>query len=250
MISKKQSQLIKSLQQKKYRKKEQLFFVEGAKSVLELLSSDYRTTTVYATPLFLQEYRSEVQNANVELVEVSSQVLESLGTFKTNDAALALAEMKPNTPLSAGDGEFALLLDDLNDPGNLGTIIRIADWFGMRKIICSESTVDFYNPKVIAAAKGSFTRVQVYYAHLPDFLKSVKLPVYGADMDGADVHHFSFPKEGYLLMGSEANGIHPDLEPFISEKLRIPGWGGAESLNVAMATAILCDNLRRIQQEK
>lgn len=248
MITKKQSQLIKSLQQKKYRKIEQLFIVEGAKSVLELLQSDFRTKTVYATPLFTQEYSSALQKANVELVSVSSQVLAGLGTFKTNDAALAVVEMKPNSPIEAEPDEYALLLDDLNDPGNLGTIIRTADWFGIRKIICSESTVDFYNPKVIAAAKGSFTRVQVYYTSLPDFLKKVKLPVFGADMDGADVHTFAFPAGGYLMMGSEANGIHPDLLSFVTGKLRIKGWGGAESLNVAMATGILCDNLRRIRK--
>lgn len=247
MISKKQSQLIKSLHLKKFRKKEQLFLVEGAKSVLELLISDYRTRTVYATSLFLQEYEKELQNASTQLVPVSSEVLSSLGTFQTNDAALAVAEMQPNTPLAAAENEFALILDQLNDPGNLGTIIRIADWYGIRKIICSESTVDFYNPKVIAAAKGSFTRVKAYYTHLPDFLRGNKLPVYGADMQGKDVHNYAFNPGGYLLMGNEANGIEQELKPFISETLSIPAYGGAESLNVAIATAVVCDNMRRQQ---
>ena len=245
MITKKQSQLVKSLQFKKYRKKEQLFLVEGAKSVLELIFSDYKIRTVYATSLFLQDYHSELQSTNIEIVTVSSRVLEDIGIFKTNDAALAVVEMKPNTPIAAEKEEYALMLDDLNDPGNLGTIIRIADWFGIRKIICSDSTVDLYNPKVIAAAKGSFTRVQVYYTSLPDFLKEVSLPIFGADMEGADVHEFNFPKGGYLLMGNEASGIHPELLPAVSGKISIPGWGGAESLNVAIATSILCDNLRR-----
>ena len=249
MISKKQSQLIKSLHLKKNRKKEQLFLVEGAKSVLELLKSDYNTQTVYVTPLFLQEYSSELQKANVELLTVSVDVLSALGTFKSNDSALAVAKMKPNIPLLAKAGEYALLLDDLNDPGNLGTIIRIADWFGIPKVICSENTVDFYNPKVIAAAKGSFTRVNAYYTDLVPFLEGNTLPVYGADMQGEEVHTFPFSKGGYLLMGSEASGIHPDILPFVSHKLCIPGWGGAESLNVAVATAILCDNLRRLQKE-
>lgn len=247
MISKKQSQLIKSLHLKKFRKKEQLFLVEGAKSVLELLISDYTTRTVYATPLFLQEYEKELQNANSGVVPVSSEVLSSLGTFQTNDAALAVAEMQPNVPLAAAENEFALVLDQLNDPGNLGTIIRIADWYGIRKIICSESTVDFYNPKVIAAAKGSFTRVKAYYTHLPDFLSANKLPVYGADMQGKDVHNYSFNPGGYLLMGNEANGIEEELKPFISDTLSIPAYGGAESLNVAIATAVVCDNMRRQQ---
>lgn len=248
MITKKQSQLIKSLHLKKNRKKEQLFFVEGAKSVLELLKSDYYIQTVYTTPLFLQEYSSELQKASIELVTVSSEELSAIGTFKTNDSALAVAQMKPETLLAAQAGEYALLLDDLNDPGNMGTIIRIADWFGITKVICSENTVDFYNPKVIAAAKGSFSRVNAYYTDLAAFLKNNRLPVYGADMQGKDVHTFSFSNGGYLLMGSEASGIRPDLLPFVTHKLCIPGWGGAESLNVAVATAILCDNLRRLQK--
>lgn len=246
MITKKQSQLIKSLHLKKFRKKENLFFVEGAKSVLELLQSKYRTKTVFLTPLFAQEYAKELQNANAELVTVNSQTLASLGTFQSNDTALAIAEMLPNEPLSATENEYALLLDDVNDPGNLGTIIRIADWFGIRKIICSENTVDFYNPKVVAAAKGSFTRVRAYYTDLIEFLQANKLPVYGADMEGASVHTYSFAKAGYLLMGNEANGINAELLPYITDKLSIPAYGGAESLNVAMATAIICDNLRRI----
>lgn len=221
--------------------------VEGAKSVLELLLSGYKTRTVYGTPLFLQEYAKELQIANTELVTVNSELLSSLGTFQTNDAALAVAEMLPNTPLAAAEGEFALVLDQLNDPGNLGTIIRIADWYGIRTIICSESTVDFYNPKVIAAAKGSFTRVRAYYTHLPEFFEEQTLPVYGADMHGKDVHAYTFAASGYLLMGNEANGIEAVLQNYITDTLSIPGYGGAESLNVAVATAVICDNLRRQQ---
>ena len=245
MITKKQSQLIKSLHLKKYRKKEQLFLVEGTKSVLELLESDYKTQTVYATPLFLQDNALKLEKANVEVVSVSANTLAGLGTFKSNDAALAVAEIKENEFLEATAGEYVLLLDDINDPGNLGTIIRIADWYGVQKLICSDNTVDFYSPKVVAAAKGSFTRVHAYYTDLLQFLADNKLPVYGADMEGSNVHQFSFAPGGYLLMGNEANGIRPELLPFISEKIRIPGYGGAESLNVGVATAIICDNLRR-----
>lgn len=247
MITKKQSQLIKSLHLKKYRKKEQLFFVEGTKSVLELLKSDFRTQTVYATPLFLQDNALALEKANVEVVSVPAGTLAGLGTFKSNDAALALAEMKENEPVVAGSKEYALLLDDINDPGNLGTIIRIADWYGIKKLICSDNTVDFYSPKVVAAAKGSFTRVQSYYTDLLSFLKENKLPVYGADMEGSNVHSFSFAAGGYLLMGNEANGIRSELLPFIKEKIRIPAYGGAESLNVGVATAVICDNLRRTE---
>lgn len=248
MISKKQSQLIKSLHLKKFRKKEGLFLVEGAKSVLELLHSEYKTKTVYASPMFLQDNAKQLEKANAALIEADSQTLAGLGTFKTNDAALAVAEMKENIPLKAGPDEFALMLDDVNDPGNLGTIIRVADWYGIRKLICSNETVDFYNPKVIAAAKGSFTRVKAFYTDLLPFLSDNSLPVFGAFMEGENVHRFKFSKGGYLLMGNEANGIQASLEPFLSKKLSIPGWGSAESLNVGVATAILCDNLRRSQE--
>lgn len=221
--------------------------VEGAKSVLELLASGYITRTVFATPMFAEANQEELSKWQVDTVVVNSQLLTDLGTFQTNDAALAVAEMLPNEPLQAGSGEFALLLDNLNDPGNLGTIIRIADWYGIRKIICSETTVDFYNPKVIAAAKGSFTRVRAFYTHLPEFLQESSLPVYGADMEGKSVHAYPFSPGGYLLMGNEANGIEATLRPYITDFLSIPGFGGAESLNVAVATAIICDNLRRLQ---
>ncbi len=247
MISKKQSQLIKSLHLKKFRRKEALFFVEGAKSVLELLESDYKVQTVYVSPMFLQDNAKQLEKANAEVVTTDPASLADLGTFKTNDAALAVAEMLPNNPLQAGREEFALLLDDVNDPGNLGTIIRVADWFGIKKLICSNETVDFYNPKVIAAAKGSFTRVRAYYTDLLPFLKNNELPVLGAYMEGENVHAFGFPAGGYLLMGNEANGIQPALAPFVNRKLSIPGWGATESLNVAIATAIVCDNLRRSQ---
>lgn len=248
MISKKQSQLIKSLHLKKFRKKEGLFLVEGAKSVLELLHSNYKTKTVYASPMFLQDNAKQLEKANVELVVTNVQTLAELGTFKTNDAALAIAEMEANVHLKAEPDEFALMLDDVNDPGNLGTIIRVADWYGIRKLICSNETVDFYNPKVVAAAKGSFTRVKAFYTDLLPFLSNNSLPVFGAFMEGENVHRFKFPKGGYLLMGNEANGIQASLEPFLTKKLSIPGWGSAESLNVGVATAILCDNFRRSQE--
>lgn len=215
--------------------------------MLELLQSDYKTRTVYVSPLFLQDNAKQLGKANAELVEVDVQTLANLGTFKSNDAALAVAEMKPNKAIKAAVDEFAIVLDDINDPGNLGTIIRVADWFGIRKLICSTATVDLYNPKVIAAAKGSFTRVEAFYTELIPFLQENSLPVYGAYMEGVNVHEYRFPKEGYLLMGNEANGISPLLAPFVKEKISIPGWGATESLNVAIATAILCDNLRRSQ---
>jgi TrmH family RNA methyltransferase len=134
----------------------------------------------------------------------------------------------------------------VNDPGNLGTILRIADWYGIKKIVASKKTVDIYNSKVISATKGSFARVQVYYLDLVSFFKTEKgIPVLGADLEGADVHTYKFPQKAFLLMGSESHGIHPDLEKNITQKITIPRYGTAESLNVGIATAVILDNWKR-----
>lgn len=246
MVSKKLSSLIRSLHLKKFRKKEELFLVEGAKSVLEVLQSGYKVKTVLAAPLFLAENFPLIkQHASVDVQEASPGELTALGTLQTNDTALAVVEMQPQKPLFAEAEEWCLLLDDVGDPGNLGTIIRIADWYGIKKLICSETTVDFYNPKVIAASKGSFSRVQAYYTDLEVYVQQLKQPVYGADLAGASVHNFAFPSSGYLLMGSESHGISETVAAALSGRITIPAYGGAESLNVAVATAIICDNLRR-----
>jgi TrmH family RNA methyltransferase len=142
------------------------------------------------------------------------------------------------------------VLDDIRDPGNLGTILRIADWYGIRKLICSSSTADVYNPKVISASKGSFTRVEWYYCELNAYLKERSVPVYGAFLDGANVHTHGFEKSGYIVLGNEANGISFEVEQLVSQRITIPRFGGAESLNVGIATAIICDNLRRKEADR
>ncbi|EMR04300.1 putative methyltransferase [Cesiribacter andamanensis AMV16] len=197
--------------------------------------------------MFLEEHADILSQKPLQLQEASPTELDALGTLQTNHTALAVVEMQPNLPLQAGPGEWALLLEEVGDPGNLGTIIRIADWYGIRKLICSPGTVDFYNPKVVTSSKGSFTRVQAYYTELLPFLEQQRLPVYGADLQGEPVHSFAFPEGGYLLMGSEAHGISPLVAAKLSGRLTIPAYGQAESLNVAIATAIICDNLRRSQ---
>lgn len=247
MVSKKLSSLVRSLHQKKFRKKENLFLVEGAKSVLEVLQSGYRIKTFIASALFLAEHQSLLKQKTFEVVEASADELTALGTLQTNDTALLIAEIGTNDLLQAEENEWVLLLDDVGDPGNLGTIIRIADWYGIKKLVCSNTTVDYYNPKVIAASKGSFTRVSAYYTDLVPFLQEQQKPVYGADLQGAPVHTFTFPGSGYLLMGSESHGISAELAAQLSGRITIPAYGQAESLNVAIATAILCDNLRRQQ---
>jgi RNA methyltransferase, TrmH family len=242
MLSKANIKFIKSLQVKKYRKQEQCFVVEGAKSVQELLASDFEVLKLIATADFLSGLN---RPARGEIIEVAESALEGLGEFQTNRSALAIARLKPNSPLSVSEKEYGIVLDDIHDPGNLGTIIRTADWYGIHKIVASLETADFYNPKVISATMGSFTRVQLYYADLATFLGGTTHRVYGAFLDGLDIHNVAFSGGGLLLIGSESHGISPDLSPFVTEKITIPRYGQAESLNAAIATAIICDNLRR-----
>lgn len=241
MISKSQLKFIKSLQIKKYRKQEQSFLVEGAKSVQELVSSDFGIRFIVGTPEFLDGGEWD----GIETIEVSEKELASLGEFQTNNSAVAVARMKSNEAFSVGVDEFVVMLDDIRDPGNLGTIIRTADWYGINKIIASNETADFYNSKVITSTMGSFTRVQMYYTDLEQYLTSNKFPVYGAYLDGKSVYTTEFKTGGIVLIGSESHGISPKLERFVSDKITIPRIGKAESLNAGIATAVILDNIRR-----
>jgi len=240
-ISQRQKKLIKSLQLKKYRKQEQCFLVEGAKSVLELLASDFEVVMVAGTAGFLDQHPT--QKGEVAVVKESE--LGALGEFQSNNTALAVARMKPNVQLEVAADEFALVLDDIRDPGNLGTILRTADWFGIPKVIASEETADCYSSKVITSTMGSFTRTRIYYTRLEEYLSHTSARVFGAYLNGTSIHKVSFGKGGLVLIGNESRGISPQLEPFVTDKVTIPRYGQAESLNAAIATAIFCDNLRR-----
>jgi TrmH family RNA methyltransferase len=242
MLSKAYVKYIKSLQVKKYRKQEQCFIVEGAKSVLELLASDFEVVRVLGTAEFLSTLNPSVK-ATVE--EVTEHELSGIGEFQTNTTALAIARMKPNSPLTISSNEFGLVLDDIRDPGNLGTIIRTADWYGIFKIIASSETADFYNSKVISATMGSFTRVNVFYTDLTEYLSQSPRNIFGAYLDGKNIREVKFGTEGLLVIGNESRGISAELEKFVTNKITIPRYGHAESLNAAIATAVICDNLRR-----
>lgn len=237
MLSKAKIKFIKSLQIKKYRKQEQCFIVEGAKSVRELLASDFDVKTLIGTTEFLSTVRVF---PGVEVIEAGMNELQGLGEFQTNDSAIAVAKLKANDHFSIEGDEYALVLDDIRDPGNLGTIIRTADWFGLKKIVASNETADFYNQKVINATMGSFTRVRVFYTDLEIYLKSATVPVYGTYLDGADIRGIEFGRNGLILIGNESKGIGSDLEKFVTQKVTIPRGGHAESLNAAIAAGILC----------
>lgn len=244
MLSKARIKFIKSLQLKKYRKQEQCFVVQGEKSVLETLQSGFHIQQLVATPDFIERNRQTMVSFKGEVLIVNGSELAALGEYSSNDAALAIVSIPPNEFQKPVTG-FVLMLDDIRDPGNLGTIIRTADWYGIHTIIASEETADVYNHKVIQSSMGSFTRVQVIYTSLVEYLKLNKLPVYGTFLNGANVHTLSFGNEGIIVIGNEANGISLQVEQFVTDRITIPAFGKAESLNAAIATAVVLDNLRR-----
>ncbi|WP_317192604.1 TrmH family RNA methyltransferase [Fulvivirga lutea] len=241
ILSKSLAKFIKSLQLKKQRKKEGLFIVEGEKSVNELLQSNFKVKYLVG----LSDYVNDINQPTFEVFEANEKTLDSIGTFKSSDRVIAVAEMKDVKNFSISKEEIVLALDGINDPGNLGTIIRLADWYGVKSILASPETADLYNPKVISATKGSFTRVNVYYTDLVAALSESQAPVYGAMMEGQNLHKVKFESGGIIVMGNEANGISPQVEKLIKHKITIPKFGKAESLNVAMATGIILDNVKR-----
>lgn len=245
MLSKRLSKYFKSLQLKKYRLQERKFLVEGAKGVLEVLKSDFEVDYLLGSKEFLDDLSTGLNALANEVIECRQADLEGVGTFKSNNAAIAIVSMPEEEVVSIPNGELSLALDDVKDPGNLGTIIRIADWYGIKNIFCSMETADVFNPKVINATMGSFTRVNLHYADLHDLIKVTDLPVYGGLLNGKSIREGTLKPDGLLLMGSESQGISDELLPLVSKPIFIPGRGGAESLNVAVATAVMLDNFFR-----
>lgn len=246
MLSKNTVKFIKSLHQKKYRIETGKFFVEGEKSVLEVLNSDFSVDILLITEAFERKHSAVCKSFKGEQIPVTQNQLEQVGQYQSNDSALAVVCMRDNISFEPEHEELIIALDDIRDPGNLGTIIRVADWYGITKLVFSPQTAEFYNPKVIQATMGSFTRVQFFYEDLDKVFDRWGVPVYGAFLDGKNVHHLAKPAPGVLLMGNEAKGISPEMEKKVTQKVTIPGFGQAESLNVAIATAVLCDNFKRL----
>ncbi|WP_338407985.1 RNA methyltransferase [uncultured Flavobacterium sp.] len=240
MVSKNQIKLITSLQQKKYRFANQLFFAEGIKVIQELLKSNFELDHLYTT----QRDFEEVLAAKKSIIDDTD--LKKISALTTPNSCLALFKI-PAEKIIKGSG-LILALDSIRDPGNLGTILRLCDWFGINQLICSKDAVDIYNPKVIQATMGSIARVNVNYIDLISFIEQTKLPVFGTFMDGKNIYKSNLPHEGIIIMGNEANGISPELEKMIQNKLTIPRFGNlqkTESLNVATATAIVLSEFRR-----
>ncbi|MGF1533248.1 MAG: TrmH family RNA methyltransferase [Bernardetiaceae bacterium] len=234
---------IRALHQKKHRQAAQAFLVEGEKNVAELLQHRLLTIQkIFATPVFLQTHAAIL--AGITVVETTAGLLSKAGTLQNNQQAIAIVEMPEETSLPTHLKGLTLVLDQVRDPGNLGTILRLADWYAISHIICAPHTVDLYNPKVIAASMGSFARVQIHQMPLMPLLSQSVLPVWGATMDGTNADQMSWPDELFLVLGSESHGLSDELAAQLDERITIPRFGAAESLNVALATGILVDRWR------
>lgn len=255
MLSKNKIKFIHALARKKIRDQKRSFLVEGNKMVLEAIRSDHDIELICATEDFLKSNRIP-GNAACEISLVSKEELQQASLLQSPQNALAVVKMieirfQPSSVLNT----FSLALDCIQDPGNMGTIIRIADWFGIGQLLCSENTVDHYNPKVIQASMGAVFRVKVHYLDLETTLKEATeagVPVFGTFLNGENLYTHPLSKQGILVMGNEGNGISPGVKRFITERLLIPsfpeGQKTSESLNVASATAICCAEFRRRQQ--
>jgi TrmH family RNA methyltransferase len=245
MLSKSQISLLSSLQHKKFRREHGFFLVEGYKSVVEFTGSGYQVDTIYHTDAIAPKMLNLSRNINFQ--EISMKDIEKISTLKTPQEVIGLVKIPlwPTLNYDSLKQKFSLVLDNIQDPGNMGTIIRTADWFGITDVICSEDTVDVYNPKVVQATMGSLARVNVHYTDVAQVLTKIKLPIFGAMLNGKNVYNTDFGTEGLLVMGNEGNGISPVIEGLIGTKITIPRAGEAESLNVAIATAILCSEIKR-----
>jgi TrmH family RNA methyltransferase len=245
MLSKSQISLLKSLQNKKERNKHGLFLVEGYKSVIEFINSPYQIEAVYHTASFGSNLLNLSRKINV--CEISTSDLEKISSLNTPQQIAALVKIPVLPPLNNTllKQKFSLVLDGVQDPGNMGTIIRTADWFGIKNIVCSNETVDVYNPKVVQASMGSLSRTAVFYTGIPDFLQQMGLPVFGALLNGENIYETNFGNEGLIVMGNEGNGVRTEVERQITRAVTIPRRGNAESLNVAIAAALFCSEISR-----
>lgn len=244
MLSKNQIKLIKSLSQKKHRQQEGLFIVEGIKGINEFLNSKFELQQLYST--------EEIFDLTDDrLILIKENELKRISSLKSPNVALAIFKIPiSQTP---DDYDLAVVLDDVRDPGNLGTIIRLCDWYGINQLICSKNTVDCYNQKVVQATMGSLARVNITYTDLNDFLKSTNKEILGTFLNGENIYTSNLPTKGLIVLGNEANGISNNITELVNRKITIPQFGelkATESLNVANATAIVLSEFKRRFTEK
>jgi RNA methyltransferase, TrmH family len=252
MISKNTIKLIKSLEQKKFRLKEKAFIVEGDKNVSEVIQSKFKIENLYATRVFLDKNISTIKDLKI-ISEVTKEEICKASLLKSPQNSIAICTL-PETKILPEklDNKLKIYLDDIQDPGNLGTIIRICDWFGVDQLFCSLNTADLFNPKVIQASMGSFCRINVYYStfeQIAVLANNSAIPIYGALLAGENIYTQKLPENALLVMGNEGNGINSEIEKLLVCKIKIPEFNSndktAESLNVSVATAIICSEFKR-----
>ena len=239
MVTKSELKYIQSLSDKKVRLETGCFIAEGVKLVGEMIAAGYPLKAVYALDSW------ESPDTSIEVTRIEAFELEKMSMLQTPNQVLAVAMMPQKKETLNLAGPLTIVLDGIQDPGNMGTIIRTADWFGITQIVASEDTVDVYNPKVIGATMGSFMRVSVTYKNLADWMPTIKLPVYGALLEGENVFTIKTPQKGLLVIGSEGKGIRENILDFITHPVTIPKTGGAESLNAGIAAGIIVAQLTR-----
>ena len=234
-LSKNKIKWIRSLRQKKTRNAEGLFIVEGEKMVTEIINSSPDIVRCVISTGGHVDFKGEIyQTTDKEMLQISG--------LQTPNKLLAVVEIPDFKTVEA---DFILVLDGIQDPGNMGTILRTADWFGIKEIVCSKSTVDIFNPKVVQSSMGSIFRVPVKYVDLKEYLKATELPIYGALLEGDNIYKQTLKKKGVLVMGNEGNGISNSIQELIDSPIHIPRFGSSESLNVAIATGIILSEFSR-----
>lgn len=237
-LSKQRQKYVQSLHLKKNRSESGLFLIEGIKNMAEALQENLSFQHLYLTPKGAEALAPYLTHQSWSLEKPES--IQKVSTLQVNEEGVAVAHQRDmhRLPLAG----LNLVLDGIKDPGNLGTMLRLADWYAVQQVWCSDDCVELYNPKVIAASMGSFARVQVHYLNLPEFLSSTQLPILGAFLGGQSVYEMAFPEDGFLVIGSESHGIRPELASCVTTRMTIPRRGKAESLNASIATGILLDH--------
>lgn len=243
MLSIQRKKYIKSLHLKKNREEAWEFLVEWAKNLLELFDSDFEIIEVFITNDFYLKYKDNLKNINFSVEDIKD--IENISTIESNNAWVAVVRQKENEPLFLEKNEFIVVLDEIKDPWNLWTILRSCDWYWIKKVILSENSVEFYNPKVISSTMWSFTRISVFYVDLETYFRWVNSQIFWAFLDGQNVHNIIFPKEWFIIIWNESRWISENLKNIVNNKITIPKFWQAESLNAGVATSIILDNLRR-----
>jgi TrmH family RNA methyltransferase len=253
MLSINQIKFIKSLEHKKYRKTHNCFVVEGEKMVLELMNSSFEIITIFAIKPFIHKYFKE-NNYSFKINEITDSELSRVSFLQTPNQVLAIARLPMLKPIDVSKSDLILALDNIQDPGNLGTIIRTAGWFGITQLFCSPETVDAFNPKVVQATMGAIFRTQITYSPLPEIIQKAKanrIPVFGTVLSGKNIYNHKLPKNAVIVMGNESKGISDELRTQLDTEILIPPFpensDTMESLNVSVATALVCAEFRRQQ---